>query len=214
MKLYLFSILGTGLIWAISKTLRLKVIGQEKVEELTQQKKRIVYVFWHGRQFALVFYMRQRGIALLSSLSRDGEYQARILSNFGYRVVRGSTSRGGVKGLLGLAKEMRQGYDVTFAVDGPRGPAGEVKEGAVYLAKKMKAYLVPVSCGVKKGWIFTKAWDKYLLPKPFTKGVIIFGQPYLPTSEISEECHHLKQRLNILTEQADKLSKEGEADGF
>ncbi|MBU2462138.1 DUF374 domain-containing protein, partial [bacterium] len=121
MKNYLIPLLASWLIRIIGRTVKTEVIGQEKVEELNAQGKRLVYAFWHGRQFLLAYHMRNREIALMSSLSRDGEHQSRILHRLGYRIVRGSASRAGIRGLLGLIKEMKSGYDSTFAVDGPRG---------------------------------------------------------------------------------------------
>ena len=208
-KNHLIPLLASWLIKIIGWSVKTEVIGQEKVEELNAQGKRLVYAFWHGRQFLLAYRMRNREIALMSSLSRDGEHQSRILHRLGYRIVRGSASRAGIRGLLGLIKEMKSGYDSTFAVDGPRGPVCEVKEGVIYAAKKVRAYIVPVSSSAKRARIFNKAWDKYLFPYPFTKGVIIFGQPYLISKEadIEEECKKLKSCLDKLTQEADERAK-------
>lgn len=208
-KNYLIPLLASYLIKIIGWTVKTEVIGQEKVEELNGQGKKLVYAFWHGRQFLLTYHMRNREIVLMSSLSRDGEYQSRILHRLGYRIVRGSASRSGIRGLLGLIKEMKVGYDSTFAVDGPRGPLYEVKEGVIYAAKKVQAHIVPVSSSAKKARIFNNAWDRYLFPYPFTKGVIIFGQPYLVSKEanIEEECKKLKSCLDKLTREADERAK-------
>lgn len=208
-KKYFIPLLASWLIRIIGLTIKTEVIGQGEVEELNSQGKRLIYAFWHGRQFLLAYHMRHRGIALMSSLSRDGDYQSRILHRLGYRIIRGSASRAGVSGLLGLIKEMKSGYDTTFAVDGPRGPLCEVKEGVIYAAKKVQANIVPVSSSAKKAQIFDKAWDKYLFPYPFTKGVIIFGQPYLISKEanIEEECKKLKACLDELTQEADERVK-------
>lgn len=196
----------------INKTLRLKVVGEDEVKQLKQEGKRLIYAFWHGRQFMLVSYLshRQRGkpqIAVMTSLSRDGEYQSKILKKFGCRIVRGSYTRGGVRGLLGLIKELRAGYDVGFAVDGPTGPVYEVKEGVIYAAKKEKGYIVPLTASAKKSWLFEKAWDKYLLPFPFSPAIIIFGKPYQVSEEadINQECKILKERLDTITKEADEF---------
>ncbi|MFH1561989.1 MAG: lysophospholipid acyltransferase family protein [Nitrospirota bacterium] len=191
----------------VNKTLKIKVIGEEEVRQLKQEGKKLIYAFWHGRQFMLVSYLSHHQIAVMTSLSRDGEYQSRILKRFGCRIVRGSYTRGGVRGLLGLIKEIRAGYDVGFAVDGPTGPVYEVKEGVIYAAKKEKGYIVPLTTSAKKSWIFQKAWDKYLLPHPFTQGIIIFGEPYQVSKEadIKQECKILKERLEAITKQADEF---------
>lgn len=189
----------------ISKTLRLKVIGEDNVKQLKQEGKSLIYAFWHGRQFILVPYMSNRQIAVMVSLSRDGEYQSRILKRFGARVHRGSYTRGGVKGLLGLIKDIRKGYDVGFAVDGPTGPIYEPKEGIIFFAKKEKGYIVPLTTAAKKKWIFEKAWDKFEVPYPFSQAIIIFGKPYQVSKDKDtiQECRRLKEKLEAITKQAE-----------
>jgi len=195
------------LVKLVNKTLRLKVIGEESVMQLKQKGKRMIYASWHGRQFILVPYMGNRNIAVMTSLSRDGEYQSKILKRFGYRVFRGSYTRGGVRGLLGLIKEIRAGYDTGFAVDGPRGPIYEPKEGIIFFAQKEKGYVVPLTAGAKKKWIFEKAWDKFQFPYPFTQAIIIFGQPYQISKDQDSkgECKKLKERLDAITKKADEF---------
>lgn len=204
---FIIPFLAYLLVKLINKTLRIKVVGEDRVRELKQEGKKLIYAFWHGRQFILVSYLSHRQIVLMTSLSRDGEYQSRILKRFGCRIVRGSYTRGGVRGLLGLIKELRAGYDVGFAVDGPLGPVYEVKEGVIYAAKKEKGYIVPLTTSAKKNWIFEKAWDKYQLPYFFTQGVIIFGKPYQISKEadINQECKILKEKLVAITKQADEF---------
>ncbi len=137
----------------------------------------LVFCFWHGEQAALFAHPRQRPAAVLTSRSRDGGLQARILKKLGFRVRRGSSSRGGAAGLIGLIEEMKQGADALFAVDGPRGPIHEVKPGAVHLAKKMETHLVPMAATASAAWVFEKAWDRYTLPKPFAEIEIWRGAP-------------------------------------
>ncbi|MEW6097469.1 MAG: lysophospholipid acyltransferase family protein [bacterium] len=191
----------------VNKTLRLKVIGEDNVKRLKQEGKKMIYAFWHGRQFMLVPYMGNRQIAAMTSLSREGEYHSKILKRFGYRVHRGSYTRGGVRGLLGLIKEIRAGYDTGFAVDGPTGPIYEPKEGIIFLAKKEDGYIVPLTASAKKKWIFKKAWDKFQLPYPFTQGIIIFGNPYHVSKEkdTKQECKKLKEKLDAITKKAEEF---------
>lgn len=194
----------------LNKTLRVKVIGEDKVRQLKQEGKRIIYAFWHGRQSMLVPYMAKRQIVVMVSLSRDGEYQSKILKRFGYKICRGSYSRGGIRGLLNLIKELKAGFDAGFAVDGPRGPIYEPKEGIIFAAKKGNGYIVPVTASAKKKWILKKAWDKFLIPYPFTQGIIIFGLPYQISNEkdIKQECERLKEKLEAMTKQADEFCQE------
>lgn len=194
----------------LNKTLRLKVIGEDKVRQLKQEGKGIIYAFWHGRQMMLVPYMANRQIVVMVSLSRDGEYQSKILKRFGYKICRGSYSRGGIKGLLGVIKELKAGLDAGFAVDGPRGPLYQPKEGVILAAKKGNDYIVPVTASAKKKWILEKAWDKFLIPYPFTQGIIIFGLPYqiANSKDIKQECERLKEKLEAMTKEADEFYKE------
>ena len=109
----------------------------------------IIYAFWHGRQFLLLYNHRKQGIVLPSSESRDGEIQAGILKRFGYGVVRGSSKRKGDRAALALVDALRKGKNIALAVDGPRGPLYEVKQGVTYLAGKLDKVIVPVSTSAK-----------------------------------------------------------------
>ncbi|MFH1860534.1 MAG: lysophospholipid acyltransferase family protein [bacterium] len=203
-------------------TIRLRVVGEEGIaagstkettsslESGVAEKVRIIYAFWHGQQFLLVPYMSQRGIILMSSLSRDGEYQARILQGFGYRIARGSSAKGGIRGLVGLIRGMKDGYNCGLAIDGPVGPIHEPKEGIIFLARKTGAYIVPLVSTANSKWTFEAAWDKYILPKPFSHGLIAFGQPYKPEDDtpVQQECDALRERLNSLSREAEGMQRE------
>lgn len=209
-------LLAELLIRLLFCTIRLRVVGEENAkcgmrnaECQTQypHSPQVIYAFWHGQQFLLVPYMSQRDIILMSSLSKDGEYQARILQRFGYKIVRGSSAKGGIRGLIGLIKGMRDGHDCGLAVDGPIGPIYEPKEGIIALARKTGAYIVPLVSASRHKWIFEAAWDKYVLPKPFSHGLIAFGQPYKvgDDTSIQQECDVLKERLNALSREAEEV---------
>ncbi len=167
--------------WLLGRTLRLRVSGLERVERLRADGRPIVYCFWHGRQLALFRANPERGpgraLAVLSSWSRDGELQARVCRRFGLRVVRGSSSRGGLASLLALSRELRAGRVVGLAVDGPRGPAFEAKPGAAALARAAGAALVPVTTGARRRRELRRAWDRFQLPAPFTRVEVLFGEP-------------------------------------
>ncbi|MFC1485153.1 lysophospholipid acyltransferase family protein [bacterium] len=146
-----------------------------------------------------------RSLCIMTSLSKDGDLQSKILSKMGYQIVRGSSSRGGAKGLVGMIRKIKQGYDAAFAVDGPRGPIYQAKPGVIFLAEKTNAVIVPVAVSAKKSWVLNN-WDKYMLPKPFTKTVIKYGQPIeVPKgSDHNKILETLNVRLNELTKNLDK----------
>jgi lysophospholipid acyltransferase (LPLAT)-like uncharacterized protein len=137
----------------------------------------LVFAFWHGQQMALVAARRGRRIAALVSWSRDGELQSGIMRSLGLTVLRGSSSRGGSEGLRRIVRALRQGQDAAFAVDGPRGPRGRAKSGAARAAHLGGALLVPVAGAASRRHVLTKAWDRFELPLPFARVVVVVGEP-------------------------------------
>ena len=122
-------------------------------------------------------------------------------------MVRGSSKRKGDRALLGLVDGLRKGQDIALAVDGPRGPIYEVKQGVTYLGGKLHKPIVPVSTSAKRFWIIEKIWDKYLIPFPFTEGVIVYGEPVI-VQGISEE--ELDSKRKELTEALNRVMKEAD----
>jgi hypothetical protein len=154
-------------------TWRVQLVGPEPVFG----SRPLIVCFWHGRQVGLFAHHRPRQVAVLSSLSRDGTLQARILRILGFEVLRGSSSRGGITGLKGLVDALKGGGDAAFAVDGPRGPIFRAKPGAVLAAEQTNGILIPMTTRASKVWTFQQAWDNYQLPKPFAKVEIVRGNP-------------------------------------
>ncbi len=134
-----------------------------------------VYVFWHRSVFSATWYYRHRGIAVMTSSSFDGEYIARIIEKFGYKAVRGSSSRGAVRALLGMHTEVEQGHTVAFTIDGPKGPLYEAKPGPVLLARNTQVPIMPFYIAVEDGWVL-KSWDRFVIPKPFTRAHVRVGR--------------------------------------
>jgi lysophospholipid acyltransferase (LPLAT)-like uncharacterized protein len=118
---------------------------------------------------------------VLVSLSQDGAMQARALSLQGFDVVRGSSSRGGARGLAALVRRMRAaGADAAFAVDGPRGPYGVAKGGAVSAARAVGAVLVPMGGAIERGVVLRRAWDRFAVAWPFSRVTVRLGAPIDP----------------------------------
>jgi lysophospholipid acyltransferase (LPLAT)-like uncharacterized protein len=207
----LLSFIGWIILSLWSRTIRLRSVNSEIPARFVSEGKNFIYAFWHGRQFLLFHSHRDSGVIIPASESRDGEIQAGILKRFGFEVVRGSSKRKGDRALLGMVDGLRKGKNVALAVDGPRGPVYEVKQGITYLAGKLDKPIVPVITSAKRYWILDKIWDKYLLPVPFTTGVVIYGEP-ITVSGISEEHleakrQELERALNRLMGQADDYFK-------
>lgn len=167
-----------GLIRGLGASLRWTTLGEERLESARQASPtgRVVFAFWHGDQFPLVHSWRDRDVVIMTSLSRDGTLQSLILAGLGYHIVRGSSSRGAVRGLVGAIRAVEAGRDAAFAVDGPRGPYHEAKPGVLYLARHTGLPVVPLTSKVARARVFTDAWDRYVLPHPFSPTVIAYGR--------------------------------------
>jgi lysophospholipid acyltransferase (LPLAT)-like uncharacterized protein len=189
--------------------MRVKKINEEEIIKIKKSKKKVIYVFWHGRQFLLVPTHRFRNIYIMASLSRDGDLQVSGMSKFGYKFVRGSTGKkGAVQGTLEIVKKISEGYDAAFAADGPHGPGFSVKPGVLFIAQKTKSIIIPTTCSAKYRKIF-KNWDRYLLPLPipFNYGIVYYGKPMEVKEDDNLELKsvELEKELNRITILADNI---------
>jgi lysophospholipid acyltransferase (LPLAT)-like uncharacterized protein len=199
-----------GLITCIHATLRVRTAGDERVRDLRAENRRIVFAIWHGRHFMVIPRLGSPNVCVLTSTSRDGTLIADILKKFGFLIVPGSSHKSPVRALLLSIQRLREGKDLIFAVDGPTGPIYEVKPGALFVAKKADAVIVPVTFSSKPAVVF-KSWDRYMLPLPFAKTSWLYGEPFRPTDDPSDaavenERVDLQNKLNRLTVEADRLA--------
>jgi lysophospholipid acyltransferase (LPLAT)-like uncharacterized protein len=209
MRARILSMIGWSLIALWSRTLRIRVEGREIPARLEAGGKGVIYAFWHGRQFLLVPTHKGSGIVIPVSESRDGEIQAGILRRFGLGVVRGSSKRKGARALMGLVEALRNNRSVAISVDGPRGPIYEVKQGITYLAGKLGLPIVPVITSARSAWRLEKVWDKYLLPKPFSECLVLYGEPITVNGteedELEKKRIELGAALNATMARADRM---------
>lgn len=188
--------LVSGLVYAIARfigmTMRIEVIGLKEVEALPGGK---ILAGWHGRTLMAANVFKGRGYWTIISQSRDGEMQSRIFRKFGFMTIRGSTGRGGVKAAIESIKVLREGGTMAFTPDGPRGPSGVVQSGIMLMARKSGAALVPCGVSAKRRWL-AGSWDRYMVPWPFTRGVMIFGEPmYVPNDATEDEVETVRLAL-------------------
>ncbi len=139
-----------------------------------------VLAFFHGTQLMMHGLEKRAGrrTCVMVSHSRDGELQAAALGALGFHVVRGSSSRGAARALAAMVKKLREPRtDAVFAVDGPRGPYGVAKPGALTAASRARAALIPAGAAATRAWILSRAWDRFVLPRPFSRVEIVLGPP-------------------------------------
>ena len=166
---------GTFLIRMLGMTWRVRVVNGETVGAVRAAGQRVIFTLWHGELLPLLWAHRGQGIAVVISEHRDGEIIARIAESLGYRTVRGSTSRGGSRALIGLMRELDAGHDAAVTPDGPRGPAHVFAPGAAIAAQRTGVPLLPVRCMATRAWRL-KSWDRFMIPKPFARVDISYGE--------------------------------------
>ena len=192
-----------GFVRLLGATWRVSISGAEAVEDVHASGRSVIYAFWHGQLLALEYVYRGRGICVLSSLHRDGEMSARLMRALGYAVVRGSTTRGSVRGLARMLANLKDGRDLAITPDGPRGPARTAQPGIFFLSERSGAPIIPVAAWAHPAKRLT-SWDGFAIPVPFARVAIAYGRPIEP--EPSEDpvarAAELSLRLNRLTDAA------------
>ena len=197
---------GHRLVAALGATLRWKTEGLEHFDTITAAGRQPVMAFWHGRILPATYYFRGRGIVVITSENFDGEWIAGIIERFGFGTARGSTSRGAVKALAQLRRDMAAGHAAGFTVDGPRGPARVAQPGAVWLAKATGNPVVPFHLEADRHWTFG-SWDCTQIPKPFATVSLVVGEPFAVPMEaddarIEVARLELERRLAALEQRA------------
>jgi lysophospholipid acyltransferase (LPLAT)-like uncharacterized protein len=198
--------LGYPLINALGHTLRWRVEGMHHLDAIVASGRQPIMAFWHGRILPATFYFRRRGIVVITSENFDGEWIARIIGRFGFGTARGSSSRGGLRAMLQLVRDMEQGKPAGFTLDGPRGPAHVAQPGAIWLARATGNPVLPFHLEASSYWT-TDSWDRTQVPKPFSVVALVIGEPLEVSSDATDEQlessrQELEDRLGILEARA------------
>lgn len=209
----LIAIVGYRLVAALGATLRWRTEGLEHFEATFHDGHRPIMAFWHGRILPATYYFRRRGIVVITSENFDGEWIAGIIERFGYGTARGSTSRGGMRALLQLTREMALGKPAGFTVDGPRGPARVAQAGAVWLSKATGHAVLPFHLEASRHWTLG-SWDRTQIPKPFSTVALVVGEPFVvggdaDAAAIEEARLRLERALHALEPRARALLDAG-----
>lgn len=194
------------LVWS---TGRWELIDQHHFNALYDNERPAILGFWHGRLLVAPFsWGKPRTFKMLISGHRDGELIADTISYMGIGHIKGSSTKGGASALRAMVKTLRAGDWVGITPDGPRGPRMHVTDGILNLARLSGAPILPFSCGVTRGKIL-ETWDRFLIAWPFTKGVLIWGEPlHIPkdadTATMESARQQLEDRISALTREADR----------
>lgn len=162
---------------ALALTWRIRTEHEDRWRPLYQARRAHVFLLWHEVLLPLLWQHRGQGIVIVVSEARDGQYLADFASSLGYGAVRGSSTRGAARALLGAVRELRSGRAVAFTPDGPRGPRRELKPGVVAAAQRGGAVIVPLHAETDRAWRL-HSWDRFMIPKPGARVRILYGRPF------------------------------------
>jgi lysophospholipid acyltransferase (LPLAT)-like uncharacterized protein len=190
---------------ALASTWRFEVQGEHHVRRLRETRTPIVFTVWHANLLPPLWHRRNEGITLLVSEHGDATFLANSAARLGYNVVRGSSTRGAIKGTKGILRVLRSGGDVALTPDGPTGPARVAKPGASAIAARTGAAILPIGAGASSWWQI-RSWDRFSIPRPFSCVHLIYGEPLILANmsehEEIESLALLSARLDDATEAA------------
>jgi len=193
-----------ALLWIFGRTWRFEVIAEEGVTPVVfgQKAGPEIYCFWHQCVLPCTLYFRKSNAVILISQSFDGELITRILRMFGFDAVRGSSSRNSREGLFGLKNVIETGRTAIFTADGPRGPIYQTKMGPIKLAQTTGAPIGAFHLQPERAWVM-KSWDRFLVPKPFTRIVVSWAQwTHVAEDLPADQFEAKRQELNEALERA------------
>ena len=161
----------------LASSWRIRTEHEERWRKLYEARRPHVFLLWHEVLLPLLWHHRKQDIAIVVSENRDGQYLADFAASLGYRSVRGSSSRGAARALLGAVRELQAGRAVAFTPDGPRGPRRELKPGVVAAAQRGGGVIVPIHARANRGWRLD-SWDRFLIPQPAARVTVTYGRPF------------------------------------
>jgi len=177
-------------------TIRYSVENEETFLGVLRDGRKVIIPLWHQRFFGILNYARNfrdyRALVMISR-SRDGDLIAGVVSRLGLEPVRGSSSRGGREALRELLEGLRDRSLAAHAVDGPQGPKGVVKAGIIELARLSGATVLPVYISMSRAWRFN-SWDRFLIPKPFSRVRLRCGRPFDVPPRMNQEAFEACRR--------------------
>ncbi len=190
------------IVWALyvifCRSWRIKKIPDPKVSEAVQNGDPVILAHWHGDELAVLHLVKDFKLATMTSNSKDGQLIDFVIKRLGGATSKGSSSKGAIAALKGLIRLVKGGRMASMAVDGPRGPIYKAKPGVFELSRLTGAIIVPVGVATSRKFVSKKSWNKAVLPKLFSRVVIVFGSPLpIVTKDQPTKSIKLAEKLEI-----------------
>jgi lysophospholipid acyltransferase (LPLAT)-like uncharacterized protein len=163
---------------ALAASWRIRVEDEDRWRQVRAEGQPVVFLLWHEALLPLLWQHRMQDIAIVVSEARDGQYLSDLALTLGYRAVRGSSTRGGTRALLGAVRELQAGRSVAFTPDGPRGPRRELKPGVIAAAQRGGGAILPIHAEPDRAWRL-HSWDRFMIPHPLARVTIRYGRPFI-----------------------------------
>jgi lysophospholipid acyltransferase (LPLAT)-like uncharacterized protein len=172
-----------------------------------------IYVIWHEYLALPPTHRRGCDVTMLLSQHRDAHWLTEVIDHFGFRTVRGSSTRGGVKAILQILREA-SGTSLVITPDGPRGPRRELSSGCIYLAGLLGIPIVPLGCGFDRPWRNHRSWDKFAVPRPSSRARLVLGPAIhvsrkLSKEQLEEHRLYVESMLVHVTTESERWAAEG-----
>jgi Kdo2-lipid IVA 3' secondary acyltransferase len=200
--------LGGPLLRLLAMTWRFEEVNAVPWRALRASGKPFIFTLWHGHLLAQTWLRRRERITVMISEHRDGEIIARLVESWGYRTVRGSTSRGAGRALLGMVRELQSGKEFAITPDGPRGPAGEAQPGVLLASARAQVPIVTMRSEVSRAWRL-RSWDRFMIPKPFARVRVTYGDPWVAPATDDSAAEALGVRMGPALDPRSPASQKG-----
>ncbi len=164
-------------IKVLASTWRITTVHEERWRPVYEARRPHLFLLWHEALLPLLWQHRHQAITIVVSEAREGQYLADFARSLGYGAVRGSSTRGAARALLGAVRELQAGHAVAFTPDGPRGPRRELKPGVVAAGQRGGGLVIPLHAEASRAWRLN-SWDRFLIPKPAARVRITYGRPF------------------------------------
>ena len=213
----LVSFLGSVYVLFVYKSSTINLKNRKNIELLFKKNESFIYAFWHDQLLMCpLTWKSELEIKVLISKHRDGDIIAKLISNLGFKAIRGSThkaektkNKGGLLSARQMIRSLKKGISIGISPDGPKGPRHKVSDGILSISRLSNSPILPVGIGFKKKWVLN-TWDKFIIPKPFNQITIIWGEP-LPAlkneKNINQITSKLESTMYSLTKRANRNNK-------
>lgn len=201
----------------VFKTTKWEVRGLEDIIDTWNKEGNFILIGWHGRVAMLPCFLKHyvkdenKKMDAIVSMHQDGQLIGSFLKKFDISLVHGSSNRGANKAAVGLMRSLKNNHSITIIPDGPKGPRMHMGNSPLYFAQKTGKPIFGMTYSISKCKIIEKAWDKMMIPLPFSKGICVFSKPFyisknITKDELEIEKIKIEKELNKMTLSADKYA--------